>query len=118
MKIKAHSFVFFCLFVFFLSIISASAYHQRVMWRSGVLDLGRGVAVDDDNNVFLAAQDAGPFFGMVKYDENGTYQWDNTAVGVGDAYDVTVDYDNDVIFVGYLGNDFYTLKVDTDGNLI
>ena len=76
-------------------------------WGDSSYEVGRAVAIDSSNNVYLAGGHDGYWSGsdhmhLVKYDTNGVQQWNRTWGGTewDRGFGVTVDSSDNVYFVG------------------
>ncbi|MFX1374185.1 MAG: SBBP repeat-containing protein [Promethearchaeota archaeon] len=95
-------------------------------WDAGDYDYGYAVAVDSSDNVYVAGYTWGLAPGdmdlvLVKYDENGLQQWNQTC-GKDDwdeGYGLAVDSLNNVYLTGYIrnsgSNDIFLVKYDGNG---
>jgi len=97
------------------------------LWGGPSEDIGNGIAVDHDNNIYLVGYTV--IFGhgldvfIVKFDAEGNELWNRTWGGseIDTCYDIDVDSTNHLYLVGYttsfgFGGDTFIIKYDTDGN--
>jgi len=84
-----------------------------------------GVAVDSDDNIIAAGNDNGRQTLVVKWDSEGTVQWQTNLTGYGyhDPYGIAVDSSGNSYVatkgdVAGTNTDFFVVKLDADGALV
>jgi uncharacterized delta-60 repeat protein len=106
--------------------------YGTILWEdtldnNGLYDIGRGVAVDNANNIVVTGYcDIGGdcVYFTVKYDPGGSIIWADTLdYGLFDsAFDVAIDDANNIIVTGYTSdganNDYFTVKYDSSGAIL
>ncbi|NVM29024.1 MAG: SBBP repeat-containing protein [Candidatus Helarchaeota archaeon] len=103
-------------------------------WGTSYDDYGYGIAVDGNNNIYIAAttgiigpfQEGNPDAILLKFGPVGNFLWNRTRGGptIGKGESVAVDYDDNIYLAGYLNNTFdetqsnLLAKYDPTGNLL
>ncbi len=103
---------------------SEGTYQWHVLWGGTDRDYAYGIALDSEENIYIAGHTrsygAGDYdFCMVKFNNNGVYQWDQTWGTTGADYcsGIKIDSNNNIYIGGDSGGNVILLKYDTLGNL-
>jgi hypothetical protein len=117
-----------------LSSSCSLSLEWSITWGGTDSDTGRGIAIDADDNIYVAGYTSSYGEGLddvclVKYDSSGLFQWSKTwgsAANLGlnneFGHDLTIDSEGNIYVTGYteiLGEeDFCLIKFDSSGDII
>jgi uncharacterized delta-60 repeat protein len=94
--------------IFLLKYNSSGDLEWYKLWNRSVQDMGRAVALDSLNNIYIVGHSGNTWDGLadmvlVKFNSSGDYQWERTWGGGknDDAMAITLDSSNNIYLAGY-----------------